>query len=281
MHRILIFLCALVLAFPAAAQLNYKNSGTNTPAVQDKTADLAVHVKKTRGNETVVRPDWYGLFLLWAKATPSSVLPGLRDTATFENFSQFMACDYVRDFRTNDILWPQKQIAIVQKFNERVLNPQNKFRLLTRAVLGPYVTEQQQFVFKPLEGAAFSIKFPDDKIFGMEDDCEGGQKTVPQIPWPNEFLIGFDNPQFITALPMEKIKAQYFLDNLPKNEKGEQDRRLVVEVEFEVANFFPPAATQNGSQDRIMPPVHVGIKATRAIIYADADRKKELARFGF
>ena len=277
---LVLFFCVLTLSFaePAAAQLAYQPNSQGAVPAPDA---IQAIVKKTRSNEMPVRPDWYGLFLLWAKANPNDVLSGLRDAATFENFAAFMACDWMHDFRHNDVAWPQKQVQIVQKFNEHALNPQSHFRLLTYGVLGPYVAEQQQFVFKPLTGAAFDIQFPEGKIFGMEDDCLSNSKFKPQIPWPHAFLLGFANPDFITTLPMDKIKAEYFLNNLPKTEKGELDRRLVIEVEFEVAEFFPPAAVATPAQDRLAAPVHVGIIARRAIVYTDANRTKELARFGF
>ncbi|HCM83665.1 MAG TPA: hypothetical protein DIS76_03770, partial [Rhodospirillaceae bacterium] len=187
----LILLC--LLAAPALAQLDYQQGEKNNSPKQaagsvERQDDPAVRIKKTRAEELTVRPDWYGLFMAWAQKNPGAVLAGLRDQNTFDNFASFMACDWVRDYRNNDVIWPQKQVEIVQKFNERALNPQTRFRLLTYAVLGPYVSEQQQFVFRPLDGAAFSIKFPTNKIFGIEDDCDG--KVVVSSPWPAEFVIG-------------------------------------------------------------------------------------------
>jgi len=286
MRLIFAVICLCLLPLTTWAQLTYQtdpNDIQSTPAIISKQDPIKVIVKKTRGDEVSVRADWYGLFLLWAKAHPSETLSGLRDPGSFDNFAAFMACDWVRDFRANDITWPQKQIEIVQKFNGRVLNPPGRFRLLTYAVLGPYIAGQQQFVFKPLEGAAFNIKFPDDKIFGMEDDCTtpNDHKTAPQYPWPREFLLGFMNADFVTTLPMESVKAEYFLNNLPKSDKGEPDRRLVVEIEFDVTNFFPSPADKIASNEKLLPPVHVGITARRAIIYADANRTKELERVGF
>jgi len=272
-----VFLFTCLFGAPAWAQLGYQPG----PGAEKNQGEIQTITKKARGNETAVRPDWYALFLLWSKTHPSDVLSGLRDPATFENFSAFMACDWVRDFRHNDIAWPQKQVQIVQKFNEHALNPPGRFRLLTYGTLGTYIAEQQQFVFRPLDGSAFSIKFPDDKIFGMEDDCAstGQERPTPQVPWPREFLMGFLNPDFVATLPMDKTKAEYFLNNLPKDSKGQPDRRLVVEIEFDVTSFFPPNIIS--SNEKVLPPIDVGITARRAIIYANADRVKELERVGF
>lgn len=278
--RLAVFLLLMgLLAAPALAQLDYHQGGPSAPQLaEEKKQELAVRIKKTRANETSLRPDWYGLFMAWTKHHPGIVLSGLRDQGTFDNFTTFMACDRVRDFRSNDVVWPEKQVEIVQKFNQRALNPQTRFRLLTYAVLGPYVGEQQQFVFRPLDDTSFSIKFP-DQAFGIEDDCETGGE--PLAPWPNEFVIGFKNPDFITALPMEKIKAEYFLSNLPKDKNGKVDRRVVVEIEFDVTGF--PAKSDAGEvgSDRRLRPVQTEITARRAIVYADNSRSKELGRFGF
>jgi hypothetical protein len=277
----LIWLLLLVFcATPVWAQLTYEQNRNDTTAsdIAKNQGELKLRVNRARATETVLRPDWYALFLLWAKNNPSSVLAGLRDQNTFDNFAGFIACDWVRDYRRNDVSWPQKQIEIVQKFNERVLAPQNKYRLLTYAKLGAYSSEKQQFVFQPLVGAAFSIRFPGDKLFGIEDDCGRDVKVNPGRPWPAEFVIGFKNPDFIAALPMDKIRAEYFLNDLPQNDKGEQDRRLVVEVEFTVSDFIPE---RDVTANPVMAPVKTNITATRAIVYADAERKKELARFGF
>jgi len=282
MRLIVALACVCLAALPAWAQLTYQTDNQSTPAIISKEDPIKTIVKRTRGDETSVRPDWYGLFLLWAKAHPSETLSGLRDPSSFDNFASFMACDWVRDFHKNDITWPKKQLEIVQKFNERTLNPPNRFRILIYATLGPYIADQQQFVFKPLDNAAFDIKFPEDKIFGMEDDCNrpGDRKFSPQIPWPHEFLLGFMNADFITTLPMDTVKAEYFLNNLPKNDKGEPNRRLVVEVECDVTNFFSSSKDQN-SGDKNLPPVHVGITARRAIIYTNESRITELGRMGF
>lgn len=279
MRPILFLLLCSLLAAPALAQLGYQQGeARQAPVEESKHEDLAERIKKTRATETSVRPDWYGLFLAWAKMNPGEVLSGLRDQNAFNNFASFMACDWFRDYRSNDVTWPGKQVEIVQKFNERALNPQTRFRLLTYAMLGKYVNEQQAFVFHPLEGAAFSIRFPDDKNFGVEDDCE--YKDRPLTPWPTEFLVNFKNQEFITALPMDKTKAEYFLNNLPKNDKGELDRRVVIEIEFDVTAFKAP---DNDVRDTIrsLPAVRAEVTARRAIVYADSNRMRELARFGF
>lgn len=280
MRTILFLLLCSLLAVPALAQLGYQQGEVlQRPAEEPKREDLAVRVKKTRATENSVRPDWYGLFLAWTKMNPGEVLSGLRDQNSFNNFASFMACDWFRDYRSNDVTWPGKQVEIVQKFNERALNPQTRFRLLTYAVLGQYVNEQQAFAFHPLDGAAFSIRFPEDKNFGVEDDCEF--KNRPFTPWPIEFLVNFKNPDFITALPMDKTKAEYFLNNLPKNEKGELDRRVVVEIEFDVTDFKPPETNEGRDTNRLLPAVQAEVTAHRAIVYADSNKTRELGRFGF
>ncbi len=280
MRLTLLFLCLCLLAVPALAQLDYQQNAPKAPAPQAETReDLAVTIKKTRANEQTLRPDWYGLFVLWAKQNPGITLAGLKDPKSFDNFASFMACDWVRDYRANDVVWPEKQIGVVQKFNQRVLNPQTRYRLLTYAVLGPYVPDQQQFVFRPLDGADFSIKFSRSILYGIEDDCEGNATVSP--PWPNEFIVGFKNSDFITALPMEKIKAEYFLNNLPKDDKGVIDRRLVVEVEFDIVNFEKPKEVIGPGSKIPVPPVQTELVARRAIVYADSNRTKELGRFGF
>lgn len=286
----MLLILALSIGFsdPAQAQLSYQagqGGAQDAPASANEKAieNLTVTVKETRGNETSVRPDWYGLFLLWTKANPTEVLSGLRDPKTFDNFTHFMACDWVRDYRANDVAWPARQTQIVQKFNEHVLNPQTSFRLLTYAVLGPYVAGQQQFVFRPLDNAGFAIKFPDDKVFGVENDCAASH-AAPQVPWPSEFVIDFSNPHFITTLPMPQDQAEIFLNNLPKDAKGEPDRRLVVEVELTGADFGPESALENKvptPNNYAMPPVPVKFTAMRAIVYADKNRTQELMRYGF
>lgn len=268
-----------LFAVPALAQLSYQHNspGAATPQASAKSSDPALRVKKTRSTEKAIRPDWYGLFMFWAKNHPSEVLSGLKDPAAFDNFASVVACDWQRDYQNNDVIWPQKQVEIVQRFTERALNPQTRFRLLTYAMLGPYVAEQQQFVFRPLDNAAFSVQTQEDKLYGIEDDCEG--RAVLLYPWPGEFILGFKNIDFVTALPMEKAKAEHFLNNLPKKEDGGIDRRLVVEIEFELTGFEEsneaPVTTTS------MLPVKTWAAARRIIVYTDSTRTKELGRFGF
>jgi hypothetical protein len=275
----------LCVAAPAWAQLGYQPGAPASAAPGNPKTDapLPTVVKKTRTTATTVRPDWYALFLLWAKSHPNDVLAGLRDPKNFDNFTQFLACDWVRDWRQNDIAWPARQTQIVQKFNERTLNPQMRFKLLTRGVLGPYVPEQQQFVFHPLDGTVFGFEFPADKLYGMEDDCaQNNNRTAPEMPWPREFILGFQNPGLISVLPLPKDQAEVFISNLPKDAKGELDRHVVLEVELDVTGFEPEPLKSFGdsAHENSLPPIGVLATARGAVVYADAKMTKELARYG-
>ena len=278
--RLLILFLLLTAPVTSFAQLNYQKGQAGVEGAKGPINEV---IKKARGNETRVRPDWYALFLLWAKAHSADVQAGLRDSGSFDNFARFMACDWWRDHHQNDVSWPQKQLEIVQIFNQRALNPPSRFRMLTFAELGPYVAEQQAFVFTPLQGVAFQISFPSDMRFGMEDDCKLiPDKSMPATPWPSEFVVDFGNPEFIRSLPMPPLEAEYFLNNLSKDEKGKANRRVVVEVEVDVANFASPASVaKTPSSGNNIERGHAKLQARRAIVYADEKRRKELARFGF
>jgi hypothetical protein len=149
-------------------------------------------------------------------------------------------------------------------------------------VLDPYVPEQQQFVFHPLDGAAFVFEFPADKIYGMEDDCGANAAMYPVAPWPSQFVLGFTNPDLITVLPMPKDTAEFFIAGLPKDEKGELDRHVVVEVEFDVTGFEPQPLKPIGqpANKNAMPPIGVLATARGAVVYTNAKQTKELARYG-
>lgn len=276
-----IALFILLLAAPAWAQLGYSvpsAAPTATMKTPDmKTQDLPVNVKKTRTNQPSIRPDWYALFLLWAKANPSDVLRGLSAPPAFDNFAQFLACDWVRDFRQNDVAWPQRRTQIIQSFNERVKAPQSRFTLLARGTVGAYAPDAQAFEFRPLAGAAFPVTFNKTVQYGMEDDCPGNERIFPQPPWPNAFMIEFQNPDFIAALPMAAARAESFVSSFPKNDKGEYDRRVVLEIVFDVTAIEPPAAKPGGGDAQ-----GVGVKATAlaASVWRDTSMTQELARYG-
>lgn len=274
-----VVLLSFLLVSPAWAQLAYDVPAASAKKPEEKkTETIPVVVKKTRTAEVSLRPDWYGLFLLWTKSHPADVLAGLRDAASFDNLTQFLACDWVRDFRQNDVAWPARQTQFVQKFNERALNPPARFQLLTRGTLGAYVPEQQQFVFRPLDGAAFGFAFPADKIYGVEDDCAPNDKSSPVPPWPREFVVAFKNPELIAGLKMPKDQAEFFIASLPKNEKGEYDRRVVLAVDFDVAGFETvPLRPLNG---RAQPPVGVFANAVAAKVYRDNNLGQVLAEYG-
>ncbi len=274
--RHLAVLIVLFACLPACAQGLSYNNGT---AAAQKEA-LPTIVKKARGNEKNERPDWFGLFHIWTKDNATITLSGLRDPASFENLVQFYACDYTRDFRHNDVVWAQRQTAIVQKFNTLALNPQRRFRLLARGVLGPYDQSTQTFVFEPLKGAAYSFAFPTDKNFGIEDDCRINA-AQPQDPWPAQFVITFGNPDFIGTLPMSATKAAAFLDALPKDNKGEIDRHIVIEIEMEITDFAPLRPDDEAIRAKKPLIIETHAAARRAVVYADAEHLHPIWRYGF
>jgi hypothetical protein len=188
----------------------------------------------------------------------------------------------VHDYRQNDVIWPARQTQIIQKFNGRVQNPQTHFKLLTRGVLGNYMPDQQQFVFHPLDSAAFEFQFPANLAYGMENDCpQTSNPLSPLAPWPKEFVLGFNNPGLITALPMPKDQAEFFVANLPKDSKGQYDRHVILEIEFDVTGFEPnQTKSAEISSDRKLSPVGVLATAQGAVIYSNTQMTKELARFG-
>ncbi len=271
---------ASLLAGPAGAQLTYdhrKNGnpiGTDTDQQTQKVLKESVETLKQG-----LRADWVSLFLLWYRTQNSIVSTALNNPTSRDSLMNFLGCDFYTLYRQNDVLWPQQQQAILNHVNKSAQNPVKRFRMLLRAPLGAYNHQTSAFDFTPINAKGFNVVYPEKKGFGVESNCENYTVT-PMAPWPNIFQVVFTNPDFIQTLPVPAEKAATLLQER-RNDKGEIDRNIYMDIEMDVDDFAATPAHNSDNNNISVQSWIAHVHALRAVAYENEQRNIIVGQWGF